>query len=171
MQKFLAVLLVLAVLGAGIGYLLLQQRHFRAVEGLKVEHEAALQADREAAATIARELATDLVAVLARAAAEDLARNDEATLEGRLAEAVQSHRLAGALAVAPDGRVIATTDLHYRGRVLDDPATLRAAQADAVTVVEERPAPGQVEVVAPLVAAGQRLGCLRAIVDLGELAG
>jgi hypothetical protein len=71
----------------------------------------------------------------------------------------------------PNGMVLGSTDLRYRGRVLDDPETRAALAATAVVVARAAPAPGQVEIDAPLMAAGEQVGALRAFVQLDALAG
>jgi hypothetical protein len=85
--------------------------------------------------------------------------------------AVQGYRLVGVLVLSPERSVLSSTDLRYRGRTLDDAATRAAAQAEEVEIAEQAPAPGQVEVVAPLEKDGERVGFVRAFVQLDDLTG
>jgi hypothetical protein len=166
MQRFLAVLLVLILASAAFGFFVLQHRHgveLAAIENANFDRYEELGAD---AAAAQRELAEDLVRVLSMSVADDVAGGDMKVLEERLAEAVQGNRLVGVLVLSPDGAVLSSTDLRFRGRVLDDEATRLAAGAADVEIAADAPAPGQVEVVAPLLVGGERVGFMRAFVQV-----
>ncbi len=165
-----AILVVILLLAGGTGYLYLRAQH---------RNELAAANDRAAQATdqmqaeadrMGRQLAEDIGRVLAVTLAGDVARVEHATLDLKLASIVRGNRITGVIVLSPDGAVIATTDLRYAGRTLDDPASQRAMSVEEVTVSPEAPAPGQVEVDAPLRSGGDRIGSLRVFVDLGSFA-
>ena len=171
MQKFLIGLVVVLLLAGVAGYLVLTHQSRTMLESATIEAEQSQVADRQAAAAVARELAEDLARTLAAVLADDIGQGKLEEVEAQLASAVQGHRLAGVLVVAVDGSVLTSTDLRYRGRTLRDDVTRRALAATEVSVMEEPPAPGQIEVDAPLMVGGSRIGVLRVFVQLDDLAG
>jgi len=168
MQKFLTGMLALVVVLTGIGYLLIQKQHAGELEEARAQAEEQLEVVAAEADALARELAADLVRLLSLAVIDNVASGDLESVESRLARAVQGNRLVSVLVLSQEGAVLSSTDLRFRGRVLDDPATRAAARVTEVTVSDEPPAPGQVEVVAPLIADGERLGFIRAAVELDQ---
>jgi len=171
MQKFLVGLVIVLLLACVVGYFLLTHQSRTALEAATDEAELTQVAEREAAAQVVRELAEDMARMLSAVLADDIAQGNLESVEAQLATAVQGHRLAGVLVVAVDGAVLTSTDLRYRGRTLHDDATRRALAVTEVGVMEEPPAPGQIEVDAPLMAGGSRIGVLRVFVQLDDLAG
>lgn len=171
MQKFLVGLVLVLVLASGVGYFLLNHQSRAALLAARQQAEEDQAADRQAASRVARELAEDLARTLSAVLADDIAEGRLEEVEAQLASAVQGHRLAGILVVAVDGAVLTSTDLRYRGRTLHDDATRRALAVTELVVMDEPPAPGQIEVDAPLMAKGSRIGVLRVFVQLDDLAG
>jgi hypothetical protein len=171
MQKFLVGLVVVLLLAGAAGFLVLTHQSRTMLDAATSEAEQAQLADRQAAAAVARELAEDMARMLSAVLADDIAQGNLEAVEAQLATAVQGNRLAGVLVVAVDGTVLTSTDLRYRGRTLHDDVTRRALAATEVAVLEEPPAPGQIEVDAPLMAGGSRIGVLRVFVQLDDLAG
>jgi len=172
MQKVLTglIVIVLVVGLAALGWLLLSRQHGRALDAVAVEGVAAVEGQRVAAAQIARELAMDATRGIALAIAEPVARADFSAVETTLAKAVQGHRFAGFQVLSLDGEVLATTDLRFRGRTLDDPAARRALTAMEPAVAPDCPQPGQIEVHLALTAGQEHVGVLRAFVEIGDLA-
>lgn len=171
MQKFLVGLVVVLLLACVAGYLVLNHQSRTVLEAVSSEAEQVQMADRQAAGQVARELAEDMARMLSVVLADDIAQGNLEAVEAQLATAVQGHRLAGVLVVAVDGVVLTSTDLRYRGRTLHDDATRRALAATEVGVSSAPPAPGQIEVNAPVMAGGSRIGVLRVFVQLDDLAG
>jgi len=168
MQKALAILLVIVLLAAGVGYLVLQRQLDSKIEGITAEAHAQLAACRNGAQATAREYAEDIATVLSVTLADDIARQELAAVDAKLAAIVQGHRITGVIVVGQDGKVLSATDLRYRGRTLDDDATHRAVAVEKVTSSDVAPAPGQLEVDAPIFSGGQRLATLRVFCELGR---
>ncbi len=166
MQRFLAILLIVVLAAAGVGYLVLQARHGQELAAVRAAAEERVEAEHRQAAAVTRELAEDLARVLAVTLADDVARQDTAALESEVAELVRGHRVAGVIVLDPDGYVLAASDLRYRDRRLDDPATRAALAATEVSLASEPPAPGQTEVDAPVLSAGRGVGAIRLFVEL-----
>ncbi len=166
MQRFLIILLVTVLAAGAVGYLILQRAHGKAIAELRATAEERVEAERRQAAEVLGQLAQDLARTLAVTLADDVARQDVAALEAEVAAVVQGNRIAGVLVLDDEGNVLATSDLRYRDRRLDDPATRRALAVTTVTTAEEPPSPGQLEVDAPILSAGRRVGTLRLFVDV-----
>jgi len=169
MQKALAILLVIVLVAAGIGYLVLERQYNSKIERITAEAHAEMAAFQNKAAAAAREVAEDTATVLSVTLADDIARQEFAAIDAELAPIVQGHRIAGIIVVGQDGRVLSSSDLRYRGRTLDDEATRRALAVDTVAASPSAPSPGQLEVDAPVFSGGQRLATLRVFFDLGSL--
>ncbi len=169
MQKALAVLVVIVLVAAGIGYLVLQRQYNSRIERVTAETHAQLAACQSKAASVVREYAEDTATVLSVTLADDIARQEFAAVDAELASIVQGHRIAGVIVIDQEGAVLAATDLRYRGRSLDDQATRVALAVDTVTSSAAAPAPGQLEVDAPVFSGGQRLATLRVFFDLRGL--
>ncbi len=165
-----AILVVVLLLVAGAGYLYLQAQHRQALAAARDQAAQATEQLQMNADRMGRQLAEDIGRILSVTLAEDVARVEHAALDLKLASIVRGNRITGIIVLSPDGAVLATTDLRYAGRTLDDPASQRAMSVDKVAVADEAPAPGQVEVDAPLRSAGERVGSLRVFVDLGPFA-
>lgn len=166
MRRFVAALFVVLLVAGGVGYFVLQSRHGHEMAAVRATAEERIEAEHRQGATVARELAEDLAGSLAVTLADDVARQDTAALEGEVAAVVRGHRVAGLIVLDPDGYVLATSDLRYRGRRLDDPASRAALAATSVSTAGEPPSPGQTEVDAPVMAAGRKVGVLRVFVEL-----
>jgi len=166
MQRFLAILLVIVLAAAAAGYFVLQRAHGKEVTALRAAAEERIEAERQNAAEVVGQLAQDLAGALAVTLADDVARQDVAALEAEVAAIVQGHRVAELVVLDGEGNVLATSNLRYRGRRLDDPATRRALAVTEVTTVEEAPSPGQLEVDAPILSAGRRVGTLRLFIEV-----
>lgn len=166
MQRFLAILLIVILAAAGVGYLVLQAKHGKEVAAVRAAAEERVEAEHRQAAAVTGELAEDLARALAVTLADDVARQDTAALETEVAALVRGHRIAGVIVLDRDGNVLATSDLRYRDRRLDDPATRAALEANEVTTAAEPPAPGQTEVDAPVLSAGRKVGAIRLFVEL-----
>ncbi len=166
MQRFLAILLIVVLVAAGVGYLVLQTRHGRELAAVRAAAEGRVEAEHRQAAQVTSELAEDLARALAVTLADDVARQDTAALESEVAELVRGHRLAGIIVLDRDGNVLAASDLRYKNRRLDDPATRAALAATQVTTAAEPPAPGQTEVDAPVLSAGRKVGAIRIFLEL-----
>lgn len=149
---------VFIVLGF-VGYLSLQGQHKKA--------QVALQ---KAATEEIVDLSLDLTRTLATTIADDAARLEHAMLDAQLATVVRGRRVTGVQVLNQDGQVVATTDQRQAGRVSEDDATLAALKVGEVTLMDARPAPGQVEVSAPLFLGPERVGTVRVFFDLGDLA-
>ena len=161
MKKFLAIVVVLLIIAGGIGYLVLQSKHAAELKKVQDAAEAQVVAQQKKDQSAIMDLAQDLSRTLAVTLADDIARKDFAAVEGQLGSVVQGRRVAGVLVLDQDGTVLAATDLRYHGRRLDDPATRAALGVTAVTVAQEPPAPGQVEVDVPVTSGGKRIATLR----------
>ena len=166
MQKALAILLVIVLLAAGIGYVLLQRQTSAKIQRITAETHAEMAACQNRAQTMARQFAEDIATVLSVTLADDLARQELAAVDAELAAIVQGHRITGIIVVGQDGKVLSATDLRYRGRTMDDEATRRAVSVEKVTAAATAPAPGQLEVDAPIFSGGQRLATLRVFCDV-----
>ncbi len=166
MQRFLVIVLVVVLLAGGVGYVVLQHRCESRIERITAETHARLAQVREDQRRMVQDLGVDMGAMLAVLLADDLAAGNLALVEARLTPIVQGRRVAGVLVVDQEGKVLAATDLRYRGRTLDDEGTRRATAAREVTVSSEPPAPGQLEVDAPVVSGGQRIATVRLFLDL-----
>lgn len=169
MKRFLSFLVAVLILAAGIGYLVLQHRYSTQLRQVTADAESRLVSQRSADQASLRDMAEDFANALAITLADDLARKEYAAVEAQLGPIVQGHRVAGLLVLGKDGSVYAATDLRYRGRRLDDPATRQALDATTVTVAKEPPAPGQVEVDAPVYSGGRRIATLRIFIELGRM--
>ena len=165
-----ATVVVILILAVGTGYLYVRARHRTALATVCADAAQATEQLQAQADRMGRQLAEDIGRILAVTLSEDVARVEHAVLDLKLASIVRGNRVTGIIVLGPDGAVLATTDLRYAGRTLDDPASERAMAVDQVTVSPEAPAPGQVEVDAPLRSAGERIGSLRVFVDLGSFA-
>jgi hypothetical protein len=170
MKQFLAVALVLVLAAAGGGYLWLQHRHAQDVERLTTETNTQLTEARTHCLAMTQELTEDAAGALAVTLAGDIARQEYAAIDADLGAIVQGHRLTGIIVLAPDGRVLAATNMRYRGQTMDDPATKRALAVDRTTSAPEAPRPGQIEVDAPVFSGGQRLATLRVFADISAVA-
>ena len=170
MRTVVSIVVVLIVVGLLTGYWMLTSGHRRALD--EIRETAAMQrtADHREAVVTARELAEDTARILATAIAPAVIRGEFGALEGELAAMVRGHRLAGIIVLDRAGVVLATTDRRWAGRTLDDPMSLKAMDIHQITVAPEAPAPGQIEVQAPLVVGSERVGTLRVMVELGSLA-
>ncbi|MCG6964504.1 MAG: hypothetical protein LJE95_14700 [Acidobacteria bacterium] len=166
MRRFLAVLLVLVLIVAGGGYLWLQHRHTLEMERLTAETNSQLTQARTRYLAVAQDLAEDAAGALAVTLAGDIARQEYAAIDAELGTVVQGHRLTGIIVLGQDGKVLSATDLRYRGRTLDDPATKRALAVNETVTAAEAPQPGQIEVDSPVFSGGQRLATLRVFVDI-----
>ncbi len=171
MQRFLAILVVVLLAVGGVGFFVVRSQQRSAMQTLEQRLDQAVAEQKQQDAGIARDLAMDLTRVLAATTASTVARGDAETLNSELAAAVKGRRLAGVIVVDPAGVVVASTDLRYRDRTLDDPATQHALEVAEVSVAAAPPAPAQAEVDAPLFVGSQKVGALRVFVDLGDLAG
>lgn len=171
MRRFLGILVVLLLLAGTIGYLVLRSQQRSAIEALQAQKDQAVVEQRQQDAGVARDLAMDLTRALAATTASTVARGEADTLNSELAAVVKGKRVAGIIVVDPTGVVVASTDLRYRGRTLQDPATQHALAVAEVSLAAAPPAPSQVEVDAPLFVGSQEVGALRVFVDLGDLAG
>ncbi len=167
MKKFLAIVLLLVIVAAGIGYLVLRSRYTGEVRKVRANAESRLTAVRRESMTAVRDLAADLVRTLSVTLADDIARKDFPAVQAETEAIVKGRRVAGILVLADDGTVVAATDTRYQGRKLDDPATRQALAATAIVVSETPPAPGQLEVDAPVRSAGRRVATLRVFFDVG----
>ncbi len=166
MQRFLAILLVVLLAAGAVGYLVLRNTHEKALSAARAAAEERVEAERSHAAEVIGELAEDMARALAVTMADEVARQDVAALETEVAAVVQGHRVAGVLVLDTEGNVLATSDLRYRGRRQDDEAARRAMAVTAVTRAPEPPAPGQLEIDAPILSAGRRAGTLRLFIDV-----
>ena len=166
MQRFLSILLAVLILAGGVGYLVLQHRHEAAMERITAETHARLAQVRQEQRELVRDLGRDMATALAVLLADDIARGNLAAVEARLTPIVQGQRVAGILVVDQAGAVLAATDLRYRGRRMDDEATRRAIAVEDVVVAGEPPAPGQLEIDAPVFSSGQRIATVRLFLDL-----
>ncbi len=171
MRRFLGILVVLLLVAGAVGYFLLRSQSRSAIQALEAQMDQAVASQKEKDAGIARDLALDLTRTLAVTMASTVARGDADTLNSELAAVVKGKRVAGVIVVDPTGTVLASTDLRYRGRTLDDSATQHALEISEVSLAAGPPAPAQVEVDAPVFVGSQKVGALRVFVDLGELAG
>lgn len=171
MKRFLAIVVVVLLVAAGAGYLVMRSQQRREVAALTARLDQAVAEQRQRDGAVARDLAQDMARTLAATVAGDLAAGDADGLNAELADVVQGRRVTGVIVLDPAGKVVASTDLRYRDRVLDDEATRQALAATAVTVAPTAPAPGQLEVDAPVERSGAKVGVLRVFVDLGELTG
>ncbi|NOZ95486.1 MAG: hypothetical protein GXP47_12235 [Acidobacteria bacterium] len=169
MQKALAVLLVIVLVAAGVGYLVLERQYTSKVERITAETHAQVAACQNKATEVIREYAEDSATVLSVTLADDIARQEFAAVDAELAAIVQGHRIAGVIVVDQEGKVLAATDLRYRGRSLDDEATRQALAVERVTSAATAPSPGQLEVDAPVFSGGQRLATLRIFYDVRGL--
>ena len=166
MQRFLTVLLVIVLLATGVGYLVLRHQGEARIERITAETHARLAQVRQEGREVVIGLGRDLATTLAVFLADDVAAGNLELVESRLTPIVQGQRVAGVLVVDPGGRVLAATDLRYRGRTLDDAATRQALAAEGVVVAKEPPAPGQVEIDAPVFSSGRRIATVRLFLDL-----
>ena len=164
-----AVIVVLLVVIA-VGYAWLGIIHSRNLAALEEETEERIAENRLVASRMARELSEDLTRVVAIAAAVNVAAGEVGRLEAELGAMVRGHRLAAVIVLDRTGRVLASTDRRWAGRTLDDPLTLHALTVTEVGPAPEAPAPGQLEIHAPLLVGAQQVGALRVAVDLGDLA-
>ena len=169
MQRFLLIVLVILLVATGVGYLVLDRQHQAALAAVQTTHDEALAECRGEALDVARELAADIARVLSATTADEVARGDEAALDPRLAAVVQGNRVLSVLVLAPGGRVLAATDLRFRGRALDDDASRAALAADEPTILGVAETPGQVEAAAPLVHDGERVGAVRVTVAVAPV--
>ena len=166
MQKALAILLVIVLVAAGIGYFILQRQLDSKIERITAETHARVAECENRARDMARQYAEDIATVLSVTLADDIARQETASVDAKLAAIVQGHRITGVIVVGQDGKVLSATDLRYRGRTLDDEASHRALAVEKVTASDAAPSPGQLEVDAPVFSGGQRLATLRVFCDL-----
>jgi len=169
MQKALAILLVIVLVAAGIGYLVLERQFSSRVERVTAESHAQVAACQSKATSVVREYVEDVATVLSVTLADDIARKELAVVDAELGAIVQGHRIAGVIVLDQEGSVLAATDLRYRGRTLADEATRQALAVEKVTSAPEAPAPGQIEVDAPVFSGGQRLATLRIFCDVRGL--
>lgn len=170
MQRFLAVLLVLVLAAAGVGYLLLQRQHAAALDAVQTASSGAADEARAQAAVAIEQLARDTTRVLALAIADPVGRGDTPAVDTLLAAAVGGDRLVGVMVLGPSGEVLSSTDLRWRGRRLDDADALKAMAVREPTVLGPT-AGGELEVAAPVVVSGVRVATVRATFQLGEPAG
>lgn len=170
MRTFVSIVVVLIVASLAAGYLVLTSGHRRALAEVREAADIRQAATHREAAITARELAEDTARILATAIAPAVVRGEFGALEGELAAMVRGHRLAGVIVLDRAGVVLATTDRRWAGRTLDDPMSLAALSVPTITVAPEAPAPGQIEIQAPLVVGSERVGTLRVMVELGFLA-
>lgn len=170
MQKFLAVLLVLVLAAAGVGYLLLERRQAAALDAVRSASGQAVDEARAEAATVAEQLARDTTRVLALAVADPVGRDDTTAVDSLLAAAVRGDRLVGVMVLDPSGEVLSSTDLRWRGRRLDDADALKAMAVKEPTVLGPD-ANGEIEAAAPVEVGGVRVATVRATFSLGGTAG
>ena len=149
---------VFIVLGF-VGYLSLQGQHKKAQAALRL-----------AATEEIVDLSLDLTRTLATTIADDAARLEHAMLDAQLATVVRGRRVTGVQVLNQDGQVVATTDQRQAGRIAEDEASQAALKVGEVTLMEARPAPGQIEVAAPLFLGPERVGTVRVFMELGDLA-
>ncbi len=161
MKKFLAIVVVLLIVAGGIGYLVLQSKHAAELKHVRETAQAQVIAQQKKDAHAVMDLAQDLTRTLAVTLADDIARKDFPSVESQLESIVQGRRVAGILVLDQDGNVLAATDLRYHGRRMDDAATRAALGVTTVTAAAEPPAPGQLEVDAPISSGGRRIATLR----------
>ncbi len=166
MQRFLAILVAVLILAGAAGYLVLERQHAAEIERITAETHARLAQVRQEQEQVIRGLGQDLATTLAVLLADEIARGNLALVEARLTPIVQGQRVAGILVVDQAGQVLAATDLRYRGRTLDDGATRQAIAVENVVVAESPPAPGQLEIDAPVFSSGQRVATVRLFLDL-----
>jgi hypothetical protein len=169
MMRILIALLLCVLLAAGAGYFLLEHRHETELEGFRQAQSdelTRLRADHEERLA---EMALDAARVLAAGAEGLLGPEDAGRLEEMLAAAVSGHRLVGVIVLDSDGSVLSSTDLRFRGRQLEDPATREALAVDEPTIMPGKPVVGELEVAAPLGGADQRFGAVRVFFELGPV--
>jgi preprotein translocase subunit SecG len=170
MQRFLAVLLVLVLAVAGVGYLLLQRQHAAALKAVETASSGAVAEARAQAENAAEQLARDTTRVLALAVADPIGRGDTTAVDALLADTVQGDRLVGVMVLDPSGEVLCSTDLRWRGRRLDDADALKAMAVREPTVLGPS-AGGELEVAAPVEVSGVRVATVRASFHLGGSSG
>lgn len=168
MNRFLAILLIVAIVAGAVGYVVINARHEKELSAVRAAAEGRVEAETRRAHEISEDLAVDLARVMATTLADDVARQEGAAIEAQLAAAVKGHRIAGVIVLSPEGDVLAATDMRYSGRRLEDPNTLAALRATKAAAAEQPPAPGQLEVHAPIVNAGNQVGALRLFLDTGS---
>ncbi len=161
MQRFLAVLVVVLLAAAGVGYLVLDRRHDAALEAEKAACRSELEAGQEHTSEVAASMARDLTQVLAVGIADEVGRGDVAALDAILAGTVRGDSLVEVIVIGPTGEVLSSTDLRWRGRTLDDAAGLKALAVREVTSLDRDPA-GRLEVAAPVEVGGVRVATVRA---------
>lgn len=162
-------ILVLVIAGAA-GFLWLSHQHTLELGRLQTDAMTQQAETARQATAVATDLASDLTATIAVLIADDVGRLEFERVNAALATVVHGHRVAGVVVLAPDGTVVAATDQRFAGRTMEDVETRAALKATAVTVVPNERAPGEVEIVAPLVSANQNVGAVRVFVDLGSFA-
>jgi uncharacterized membrane protein affecting hemolysin expression len=161
--------LVLVIAGAA-GALWFSYQHSQELERVQADAMATRAQVLQQATEVATDLASDLTATIAVLIADDVGRLEFERVNAALATVVHGHRVAGVVVLAPDGTVVAATDQRFAGRTMGDVETRAALMATGVTVVPNERAPGEVEIVAPLVSANQKVGAIRVFLDLGSFA-
>lgn len=166
MNRFLGVLVLLLIAAGAGGYFWLTHEQGSRLERQEQTAKLQVEAVQERAGTAARRLAGDLTTVLATAISGDLSRGDYGALQSEVDTMVHSERLVRIIVLGSGGQVVATTDRHYVGQGAEEPGNRRAAAVASLTVVSEGLAPGVIELDAPVVAGGQRVGSVRVFVNV-----
>ncbi|NOZ79915.1 MAG: hypothetical protein GXP48_12205 [Acidobacteria bacterium] len=161
MKKFLAIVIALLIVAGGIGYLVLRSRYAAELKKVQANAQEQVAAQQKKDLGAIEDLARDLSRTLAVTLADDIARKDYPAVEGQLGSIVRGRRVAGVLVLDQDGNVLAATDLRYHGRRMDDAVTRKALGVTAVTISDEPPAPGQMEIDVPVSSGGRRIATLR----------
>lgn len=166
MKRFLVILLLLTIAAAAGGYFWLEQQHRAEVATIQRNALAVVDQAEVAAQEAPREWAIETVRVLAVTISDDVARGEFASLESKLAAIARGPRIRSLMVLNMKAQVVVASDKRLVGQTLSPMAAKQALATPAVTVSGEPPAPGQLELLAPLSVGGQRVGVLRAVVQL-----
>jgi len=166
MRRFVTILLLVAVAGVVGGYFWLQRQHRQEVDTIQRNALAVVEQAQVQAQEAPREWAIETVRVLAITISDDVARSEYAGLQSKLATIARGPRIRTLMVLDTNGQVVAASDKRLIGQALTPMFAKQALATPAVTVTSEPPGPGQLELLAPLSVGGQRVGVLRAIVQV-----